>query len=292
MPLTFKPLAAGIGVEIGGVDFSKPLNVDTVAQIHKAWDERCVILFRGARMDNRQHVDFSRNFGPLDNHDLIARLRDPVHHEILPVTAQEEGGRTLVVGRQWHTDMSCTVTPPAGSLLRCEVIPPIGGNTMFSNMYLAYEALSDTMKQVLEGLEGIHDLRVAKHNRGQDPATILARTPPVAHPIVRVHPRSGRKALFVNEMTSAGIVGMTHEEAQPILKFLFEHSVQPEFTYRHAWQVGDMIGWDNRSAMHLALADYDFSLPRMLYRTTLLGEPCGRVLPADAVPQFTYNPRS
>ncbi len=291
MSLTSKPLAAGIGVEIGGVDISKPLDADTAAQIKKLWWDNCIILFRNQRIDNRQHVEFSRNFGPLDNHDLIARLRDPENHEILPVTAQQEGGRTLVVGRQWHTDMSCTVTPPAASLLRCEVIPPVGGDTMFSNMFLAYDALSSTMKKMLDGLEGIHDLRVAKHNRGQDPATVLARTPPIAHPLVRVHP-NGRKALYVNEMTSAGIVGMSHEESQPILQFLFEHSIAAEFTYRHSWDVGDMIGWDNRSAMHLALADYDFTLPRLLYRTTMLGEPVGRVLPPEAVPQFTYDPRS
>lgn len=292
MSLSFKPLAAGIGVEVSGVDIRNPLDADTAAKIKRAWAENCVILFRDVRMDHRQHVEFSRNFGPLDNHDLIARLRDPVHHEILPVTAQEEGGRTLIVGRQWHTDMSCTVTPPAGSLLRCEVIPPIGGNTMFSNMYLAYESLSEPMRKFLDGLEGIHDLRVAKHNRGQDPATILARTPPIAHPMVRVHPLTGRKALFVNEMTSAGIVGMKYEESQPILKYLFEHSVQPEFTYRHAWSVGDLVGWDNRCAMHLALADYDYSVPRLLYRTTMLGEPIGRILPVEAVSQFTYDPRN
>ena len=292
MALSFKPLSAGIGVEISGVDIGKPLDVDTVAQIKKLWGDHCIVLFRRQRIDNRQHVEFSRNFGPLDNHDLIARLRDPDNHEILPVHAQEEGGRTLVVGRQWHTDMSCTTTPPAGSLLRCEVIPEVGGNTMFSNMYLAYDELSATMKKMLDGLEGIHDLRVAKHNRGQDPAAVLARTPPIAHPLVRVHPYSGKRALYVNEMTSAGIVGMTHEESQPILQFLFEHSVQPEFTYRHAWDVGDMIGWDNRSAMHLALADYDFSLPRKLYRTTMLGETVGRVLSPDDVPQFKYDPRA
>ena len=292
MPLTFKPLSAGIGVEVSGIEISQPLDAATVASIKKAWHENCVILFRNQPIDHQQHVAFSRQFGPLDNHDLIARLRDPLHHEILPVAPQNEGGRTLVVGRQWHTDMSCSVRPPAGSLLRCEVIPPTGGNTMFSNMYLAYETLSDTMKSLLADLNGIHDLRVAKHNRGQDPKMILARTPPIAHPIVRVHPHSGRKALYVNEMTSAGIVGMTHEESQPILEFLFEHSTRPEFTYRHNWQVGDMIGWDNRCAMHLALADYDFNVPRQMYRTTLLGEPNGYILETEAVPQFLYNPRN
>jgi Probable taurine catabolism dioxygenase len=292
MSLTFEPLSAGIGVEVRGVDISKPLDSETATRIKDAWFEHCIILIRGQKLDHRQHVEFSRNFGELDNHDLIARLRDPHFHEILPVMKQKEGGRDLVVGRQWHSDMQCSLYPPAGSLLRCEEIPPIGGDTMFANMYRAYDALSDTMKKMLDGLYAIHDLRVAKHNRGQDPAEILKRTPPVAQPLVRVHPHTGKKALYVSEMTTAGIVGMSHSESQPILKFLFEHCVQPEFTYRHQWKVGDLIGWDNRCTLHLALADYDFNEPRRLYRTTMLGEQSGYILDPNAVPQFTYDPRN
>ena len=292
MPLTIKPLSAGIGVEISGVDIGEPLTADAVARIQQAWHEHCIILFRGQPIDHQQHVRFSSYFGKLDNHDSIARLRDPQIHEILPVTNQQEGGRKLVVGRQWHSDMSYSLHPPAGSLLRCDEIPDIGGDTMFSNMYLAYETLSNTMKKLIDGLWGIHDLRIAKHNRGQDPAAIYARTPPLAQPIVRTHPHTGRKALYVSEMATAGIVGMSQDESQPILDFLFRHSVRPEFTYRHSWNVGDMMGWDNRCAIHLALADYDFDLPRRLYRTTLLGEQSGYVLGPDAVPQFSYNPRA
>jgi len=292
MALTISPLSTGIGVELGGIDIREPLDAETVAAIRNAWYHHGVILIRQQPLTHQQHIDFSRLFGPLDKHDIIARLRHPEYHEILPVTVQEEGGRKLVVGRQWHSDMTGQLDPPAGSLLRCEVIPPIGGDTMFANMYLAYEALSDTYKTMLEGKWGIHDLRIAKHNRGQDPKVVYDRTPPIAHPLVRTHPETGRKSLFISEMTSAGIVGMTDEESRPILEFLFRHATQPEFTYRHRWSVGDLIGWDNRCTQHLALADYEFGTPRRLFRTTLLGEKIGYVLGPNDVPQFTYDPRA
>jgi taurine dioxygenase len=134
------------------------------------------------------------------------------------------------------------------------------------------------MKGVLGDLWGVQDMSVARQSRGRDMTEVRKRNPPVAQPVVRVHPETGRKALFVAEMTTTGIVGMTEEEAQPILDFLFRHSVQPEFTYRHRWTTDDIIAWDNRCAMHLALDDYDINVPRRLYRTTLLGEPSGYIV--------------
>jgi taurine dioxygenase len=155
---------------------------------------------------------------------------------------------------------------------------------MFTNMYLAYDTLSDRMKAIVDGLDAIHDMTVAKHSKGRDPVDLAEtrrRNPPVAHPMVRVHPETGKKALYVSEMTTTGIVGLTDEEAQPILEFLYRHCVQPEFTYRHKWQVGDLLAWDNRCTMHLALSDYDINVPRKLYRTTLLGEPSGYLVSAQ-----------
>jgi taurine dioxygenase len=195
------------------------------------------------------------------------------------VTNQEVGGRPQPVGRQWHSDLSTTLRPARASLLRSEVIPPVGGDTMFSNMYLAYETLSEAMKRILEPLEAIHDMTVARQLRGRDPADLAEvrrRNPPVVHPVVRVHPETGRKALYVSEMTTIGIAGMTEDESRPLLQYLYEHSVRPEFTYRHRWQVGDVLAWDNRCTMHLALDDYDLRVPRKMYRTTLLGEESGR----------------
>jgi taurine dioxygenase len=201
------------------------------------------------------------------------------------VVNQEIAGRRQPVGRQWHSDLSTTLRPARGSLLRSVVIPPVGGDTMFTNMYLAYETLSEKMKAIVDPLHAVHDMTVARHSRGRDPADLAEvrkRNPPVAHPMVRVHPETGRKALYVSEMTTTGIVGLTDEEAEPLLGFLYRHCVQPEFTYRHKWQVDDLIAWDNRCTMHLALSDYDIEVPRRLYRTTLLGEPSGALVGAAA----------
>lgn len=276
-------LSSGLGAEMVGVDLSQPVDDATFAAIEQAWRDHLVVLFRGQKLNNEQHVAFSARFGPLDDHASIPRLRDQTFHEILPVTNQEIGGRKQPVGRQWHADLSTTLHPARGSLLRCEEIPPLGGDTMFSNMYKAYEALSDTMKQFIEGLWAVHDLTHAEHNIGRpDIAEVRKNTPPVAHPMVLTHPETGRKALYVSEMVTTDIVGLHRREARPILEHLFNHSVQPEFTYRHRWRVGDLIAWDNRCTMHLALNDYDIKVPRRLYRTTLLGEPSGYLVEPQA----------
>lgn len=280
MSLTIRPLSAGLGAEICGGDL---MNLDdaSFARIEQAWRDHLVLLFRGQRLSHEQHIRFSARFGPLDDHSAIPNFRLPDYPQILPVTNQVISGKKQPVGRQWHSDLSTTLRPARGSLLRCEVIPPVGGDTMFTNMYLAWDTLSEKMKAILEPLQAVHDMGIAKHNRQRDPAEMAAarkRNPPVAHPMVRVHPETGRKALYVSEMTTTGIVGLSEDEAHPLLNFLYRHCVMSEFTYRHKWQVGDIVAWDNRCTMHLALSDYDLEVPRKLYRTTLLGEPSGRLL--------------
>jgi taurine dioxygenase len=284
MAIQVRRLSAGLGAEVSGVDLSKPVDDATFREIEQAWRDHLLLLFRGQPLTHEQHIAFSVRFGPLDDHAAIPKFRDPQYHHILPVTNQEIGGRKQPVGRQWHSDLSTTLRPARGSLLRSEVIPPVGGDTMFTNMYLAYDTLSDKMKEIVEPLEAIHDMTVARHSRGRDPADLAEvrrRNPPVAHPMVRVHPETGKKALYVSEMTTTGIIGMTDEEADSLLGFLYRHCVQPEFTYRHKWQVHDLLAWDNRCTMHLALSDYDIEIPRKLYRTTLLGEPSGYIVGAE-----------
>jgi taurine dioxygenase len=286
MTIAIRRLSAGLGAEISGVDLTRDIDAATFAEIEAAWRAHLILLFRGQKLAHEQHIAFSRRFGPLDDHAAIPNFRDPVHPEILPVTNQEIGGRRQPVGRQWHSDLSTTLRPARGSLLRCEMMPVVGGDTMFTNMYLAYETLSEKLREIVEPLHAIHDMTVARHSRGRDPEELAAarkRNPPVAHPIVRVHPETGRKALYVSEMTTTGIVGLTPEEAQPILEALYRHSVLPEFTYRHKWQVNDLVAWDNRCTMHLALSDYDIETPRKLYRTTLLGEPSGYLVGAEGL---------
>jgi taurine dioxygenase len=284
MTIQIRRLSAGLGAEISGVDLAKTLDDKTFAEIQQAWRDHLILLFRNQPLTNEQHIAFSGRFGPLDDHAAIPKFRDPVHHHILPVTNQEVAGRKQPVGRQWHSDLSTTTRPARASLLRSEVIPPVGGDTMFTNMYLAYDTLSEKMKELVDPLECIHDMTVAKHSKGRDPADLAdvrRRNPPVAHPMVRVHPETGKKALYVSEMTTTGIVGLTDEEAQPILEYLYMHCVRAEFTYRHKWQVHDLLCWDNRCTMHLALSDYDIEIPRKLYRTTLLGEPSGYIVGAE-----------
>jgi taurine dioxygenase len=277
MTIQVKRLAAGLGAEIAGADLTRDLTEEEFGVIDRAWQDHLILLFRGRPLTHAQHAAFSRRFGPLDDHAAIPKFRVPGHPEVLLVANQEIAGRRQPVGRQWHSDLTYTTRPARASLLRCEVIPEVGGDTMFTNMALAYEALSEPMRRFLEPLEAVHDLAIARHNRGRaDLDEVRMRTPPVVQPVVRAHPRTGRKALYVNEMTTASIVGLAEEESRSLLDFLFRHCVQPEFTYRHRWSPGDLIGWDNVATLHLALDDYDIDTPRRMYRTTLLGEPSGR----------------
>ena len=284
MTMRIRQLSAGLGAEIEDVDLARPLDDAAFRAIEAAWRDHLILLFRGQKLDHAQHIAFSRRFGPLDDHEAIPRFRDPEHHEILLVTNVEIGGRPQPVGREWHSDLATTLRPARGSLLRSDVIPPVGGDTMFTNMYLAYETLSERMKEIIDPLHAIHDMTVARQSRGRDPADLAQvrkKNPPVVHPMVRVHPETGRKALYVSEMTTIGIVGLTEDESRPILEALYRHSVRPEFTYRHRWRNGDLLAWDNRCTMHLALSDYDIRIPRRMYRTTLLGEFSGYLATAD-----------
>lgn len=278
MAIEIRPLAAALGAEIKGLDISQPLSDETVSELKELWGEYSVLLFRGQKLNHDQHVRFSSYFGELDNHDAIPKFRDPEHHEILRVANDVVGGRKQTVGRQWHSDLSITLKPAHGSLLRSEVIPPKGGDTMFASSYAAYEALSPAMQKFLDGLGAIHDIAHSKQNQGRaDLAEARKHTPPVVHPVVRVHSKTGRKAIYVSEMSTSKIAELSQEESDALLKFLFEHTTKHEFTYRHTWQVGDLLMWDNESTQHLALSDYDIDVPRILYRTTLLGVPSGRL---------------
>lgn len=281
MTIQVEPLAAALGAEVSGVDLAAPLSDEQVAAIRAAWLQHLVLLFRGQRLTHEQHVAFSRRFGALDDHGDIWRFRHPTVHEILPVDNPVMNGRRQPVGRQWHSDLATTQRPALGSILRSEVIPPVGGDTMFCNMYRALETLSPTLQRVLEGLHGVHDVFVARHNRGRDPAEMAderRKRPPIAHPMVRVHPETGRKSLYVGEMTTASIHGMTVDESAPLLQYLFAHATRPELTFRHRWRPHDVLMWDNRCVNHLALDDYDLEVPRVMYRTTILGERSGFVV--------------
>lgn len=281
---TIRKRASALGAEVVGLDLRAELSEDTVRRLRAAWLEHIVLVFRGQDLSHEQHIAFSRRFGALDDHDSIPKFRHPDHPELLLVTNFENTGKRLAVGRQWHSDLSTTTRPAMGSLLYCQEAPPAGGDTMFANMYRAWETLSPAFRSMLEGRFALHDMTVAKETRtrrsAEELADIRRRNPPVLQPVARVHDETGRPALYVAEMTSMVLEGMTEEESAPILRFLYEHSVVPENVYRHRWQPGDLLMWDNRCAIHIALGDYGDHERRVMHRTTLLGAPSGRLAEA------------
>ncbi len=176
-------------------------------------------------------------------------------------------------GRKWHSDMSFTLSPALGSLLYSREIPEVGGDTMFTNMTLAYDTLSAAMQRMLADLHGIHTMgRTMTHATAERARLDRELNPPIAQPIVREHPETGRKALYISEKVEL-IAGMTRAESEPLIGFLCRHASRPEFVYRHQWRARDLVMWDNRCTMHVALADFDETQRRELYRTTVLGTP-------------------
>jgi taurine dioxygenase len=278
MAIKIRPLAYALGAEVTDVDASKPLSDTTVKEIRDAWLQHQVLVFPDQDIDIAQHIAFSKNFGELELHRLMLNSDNP---EIFEVTNQPVNGKpseTGEVGRMWHSDGAFTVKPPTGSLLHCRARPTVGGDTWFTSMYLAYDRLSDRLKQVVDQLEVVNDLRGTDVMRATKIAKKLMVSPPVILPMVRIHKETGRKALYLNETVTRSIHGMTPEESEGLLKYLFKHSVRAEFTYRHVWKLHDIVLWDNRCTMHLAPKDYDSSQIRHMCRTTLLGDPIGRVL--------------
>lgn len=284
MSITVKRLSYGIGAEILGADLTRPMGEDTIAQIRKAWIDNGIALIRGQDITPEQHIAFSARFGKLDDHSALFKYRHPEHAEIFIVTTRPNAdgspSNTRETGVNWHSDMSYTLRPAMGSLLYCLEIPEVGGDTQFANMYLAYDALSDGFKRMIEPLQAVHSYAWAIHDteKGRNAEfskAHIAVNPPVVQPMVRVHPETGRKTLYVSEGVTTHIAGMSHSESQAILQTLFQHAVRPEFTYRHRWRPHDLIMWDNRCAMHKALRDRLPGTHRHMHRTTILGEPSG-----------------
>jgi taurine dioxygenase len=284
MALKLRKLSHALGAEICAVDVSKPMSEAGFGEIYQAFLRHNILLFRDQKITREQHIEFSRRFGELDRHDALPRDRHPRHPEILMVTNEPKPdgapSDTKYTGRQWHSDMSFTLVPSLGSLLRCISVPEVGGDTMFANMYLAYETLSDGMKSLIAGLHGIHlsgTRKIANTETGVPRAEEQRRiNPPVAQPVVRVHPETGRKALYIGEKVKR-FEEMPEEESKPLIDYLVAHATRPEFVYRHRWRKDDVMVWDNRCTMHLALGDFDETQLRHMERTTVLGTPSGRV---------------
>jgi taurine dioxygenase len=288
--LTVQQLGFALGGEVTGIDLRKPLNDLARREILDAWHKYLVLVFPGQDLSAAEQIAFSRNFGELEDNESLPYYRDPGHKEILLVTNKPIGGKpseTRNTGRNWHADLTYTPRPAKGSLLLCKEKPAVGGDTMWANLYLAYETLSAPMREFLDKLEAIHDFSLVKGIEKRDPekvAELRRLNPPVAHAVVKTHPDTGRKSLFLGQRIR-GFVGMTEEESAPILGFLNQHATSPEFVYRHRWSVNDLVMWDNRCTLHVALPDFDQTRIRHMTRTSLVGEVTGRVLQEGAAPE-------
>ncbi|MGB3287828.1 MAG: TauD/TfdA family dioxygenase [Burkholderiaceae bacterium] len=285
MTFSVRRLGSALGAEIIGLDISRPLNQDMVSTLLDAWSEYQILLFRNQSLTPAQQIAFSRYFGELDDHAAIPKFRHAEYPEILMVNNREAAtNKKLSVGRQWHSDLSTTLHPAKGSLLHAIQLPEVGGDTMFCNMYKAWDSLSPLLQEWLSDRDAIHDMTIARETQLQrtpaELAEILLRNPRVYQPIRRVHEATGKSALYVSEMTTSQIDGLTKEESQPILEYLYRRSTVHENVYRHVWRKGDSVLWDNRCVMHIALADYDDTEQRTMHRTTLRGRPSGRLAQA------------
>jgi taurine dioxygenase len=286
MTMTIRKLANALGAEVVGVDLRRLGEAD-FEQIEQAWRDNLLLVFRDQQLDYPQYISFGHRFGELERY--VHGNKDythPDYPEIYFITNRDVNGKpseTREVGREWHTDQSYTVSPLKATMLYCREIPDCGGDTMFANMYMAYERLSPRLQDILKGLEAVHDFSQRLGNLAAylDPKKIAARrekSPPVAHPVSRVHPESGRRALYVSEAVTSHFVGMTRAESAGLLEHLFQHSVRPEFSYRHRWRVNDVAIWDNRCTLHLALKDFEHTSPRHMVRMAVLGTPLGYVV--------------
>jgi len=265
--ITVDKLTPIIGGEIGGVDLSKPLGNRTLDEIHRALAENLVIFFRDQHLSEDQHLGFGRLFGDLHIHPAAPHA--PGKPELMIIHADKDSPRAN--GEGWHSDVSCDQEPPMGSILYIRKCPPRGGDTLFASMYAAYEALSDRMKTYLEGLTAIHD---GDHYRGQYTNYGIADKPSyprAEHPVVRTHPVTGKKALYVNKGFTRRILGISRDESEGILNYLYEHMANPLFQCRFRWQENSIAFWDNRCVQHHAMWDY-WPHTRSGHRVTVKGD--------------------
>jgi taurine dioxygenase len=263
-PLDIRPLTPALGAEVFGIDLSAPLSPFDVEVIRRALVAHQVIFFRDQHMSHEQHIQLGQRFGSLHVHPLAAG-NHPDHPELLRIHADETSER--VAGENWHTDVSCEEEPPMGSMLYLKEVPASGGDTMFCSMYAAYDALSRPMQQFLEGLSAVHDGAKVWTRYGMTPSRPFART---EHPIVAVHPDTGRKLLFVNKVFTSHIPALSAKESDALLDMLYRHIENPRFMCRFRWQPNSVAFWDNRCTQHQAIFDY-FPARRSGYRVTING---------------------
>lgn len=258
------PTTPVLGAELHGIDLSKPLGERAVAELKDALARFQVIFFRDQALDHESHKAFGRLFGPLAIHSGVPGI--PGHPEIVAIHTDADS--KYIAGENWHSDLSADAEPPLGSILYLHTVPTVGGDTLFSSMSAAYDALSDRMKAHLDGLSAVHDANHVYHALFHD---YEKRYPVSTHPVVRTHPVSGRKCLFVNSSYTTKINDLPREESGALLRFLFDHVKNPNFQTRFKWCPHSIAFWDNRAVQHLAVWDY-FPQTRSGYRVTVAGD--------------------
>lgn len=274
-----------IGSEVTGIDLRQPLDGATRRELEGIWMEHPMLVFPDQPVSDEQHIAFGRNFGDLEIHPSVAH-RSSRNREIYRVSNVDEAGNIIPpketawqyinLSWLWHTDSSFREVPSKGSILHGIETTNAGGNTLFANMYAAYDTLPDSMKRRIEGLQVVHDhdfiIAQSKELAARQDKGKYDALPPVRHPLVQVHPVTGRRSLFLSPHTMAGIVGMPDGEARRLLDELIAHATQDRFVYKHVWARDDVIMWDNRCTMHAVEPFDNANVRRIMHRVTLVGE--------------------
>jgi taurine dioxygenase len=266
-------IAGALGAELHGVDLGVELSAETIGAIRQALLDHGVIFFRDQDLPPDRLLALARRFGTPVEYPFLKGIEG--FPEIITVSKLED--ETINFGGVWHSDTTYLQEPPMATLLVAREVPEAGGDTIFANQYLAYETLSDGMKRLLAGLKGVASSAKADSSRTRedriksDGSADARKLLTAEHPVVRTHPETGRKALYVNRAHTVGFAGMTEEESTPLLEFLFHHQIRPEFTCRFRWTVGSLAIWDNRCAQHYAMNDYH-GHKRVMHRITLAGD--------------------
>jgi taurine dioxygenase len=285
--LWIQPSGGALAADVHGVDLSKPIGDAVFARIAEAWGEHLVLRFSGQKLDDPTLMKFSARFGELDRVPIAAAILDRANSGVVPEAAEwvaviasvKKNGKAVgSLGSYelvWHTDMSYNPLPPRASLLYALEVPPDGGNTGFLNMYAAYETLPADLKRAVEGKSCIHDSSrnsAGELRKGFQRTIDVRQTPGAAHPLVRLHPVTKRKTLFLGRRPGAYIHGLPVEESEALLDAVWAHATQERFAWYQKWRVGDLVLWDNRCVMHRRDA-FDEGLRRLMHRTQIVGEP-------------------
>lgn len=266
------PLAGALGAEIGGVDLATDLTDETVAEIRRAWLEHLVVFFRDQTLDSDAFMAFARTVGEPVEYPFVKGIEG--YPEIIAITKLPD--ETVNFGGVWHSDTAYLERPPMGTMLIAREVPPFGGDTLWANMYAAFEALSPGLQRLLAPLRAVNssamaDVSKTREDRIKDSGYEDDREYVAEHPVVRTHPETGRKALYVNPAHTERFVDMTAEESRPLLRHLFDVATRPEHTVRFRWEVGSLALWDNRCTWHNPVNDYH-GYTRVMNRITLAGD--------------------